>query len=97
MANYTIKTNNKILKDNIYELQDAVNYSINYLEKNLQNAKFNTQVSDELASLNIYNLDVNDKDKQQIFNQELENFKALNNLFKAPNLKININNNNRDE
>lgn len=68
MPSYIIKTNKKILNDNIDNLNDAVNYSIDYLTKNLQNAKFNSQIKDELANLNIYDVEIEDKDKQQIFN-----------------------------
>ena len=68
MPPYIIKDNKKVLNDNIDDLNDAVNYSINYLTKNLQNAKFNSQIKDELANLNIYDIGVEDKDKQQIFN-----------------------------
>lgn len=64
MPLYQVKSNFQILKDNITNLEDAVKFSINYIKQNLQNAKFDPKIHNKLSSINIYNLDIEDKDKQ---------------------------------
>ena len=96
MFEVKIDNSNKVIKSNIPTINEASKIAIDYIKKYLQEAKFNTNISNELSNINIYTTDVEDKDNQQIFDQELENFKALNNLFIAPNLKISKNNNNYD-
>ena len=49
--------NEKSLYDNIETIDEASQLAISYIEKNLQKAKFNSNVKNDLSSIIIFDVD----------------------------------------